>query len=79
MSNTGPRWADDPDSAPAEPAAAPAQPTNVPISGGKVEDEFFSYDNDPSQGRRSRAAAKAGSSDGRGTADLVQRLATAPC
>ncbi len=81
LSNTGPRWADDPESVPVEPVAVPAQPTSVPISGGKVEDEFFSYDTDqgPSRGRRRKSGGPtgSGSSGGGGAGDLVQRVATA--
>ena len=81
LTNSGPRWADDPDVA-AAPAAAPApsepaSPT-VPIGGGQVEEDFFAYDNDPPP-RRSRSAPAerpARAAKESKPSDLLQRVIT---
>lgn len=82
LSNSGPRWADDPDVAPPTAPRKPTPPAGVSLAGGTVEDEFFSYETDPRGGHSRRMApehgdAKAGGGDGNSPGDLVQRLATA--
>ncbi len=84
LTNSGPRWADDPDVAPEAPAEAAPAP-QVPLGGGTVEDDFFTYETAP-PGRAQRAArgptpANGGGGGGGGSghvapADLVQRVAT---
>ena len=84
LSNSGPRWADDP-AAPVRAVPDQAPPAAVPIAGGQVEDDFFTYDAAPAERPRQMADAaprrsqqtRPGGDDGdSGGSDLLARLAT---
>ncbi len=85
LTNSGPRWADDPAAAPSAPSADPTPPPVTIGSGNasQVEDDFFSYENDPRAARRGRPApaetpmraSNNGSSNNPN--DLMQRVLTA--
>lgn len=89
LTNSGPRWADDDPGGPTlQPVPDPEPAPPVRIGGGKVEDDFFTYDTpeDPRQRRRerqqhtpSRAAAAGLPKEPAGTdsAELLPRIATA--
>lgn len=89
LTNSGPRWADDPGTP--EPARAePVPAAEVPISGGQVEDDFFTYDTptarprqmadgEPRRGQPARSRTNGGppGGGGGGANDLIQRVGTA--
>lgn len=50
LTNSGPRWADDPDEAP-QPAPEAVPTPTVQIGGSQVEEDFFAYDNEPAPTR----------------------------
>ncbi|MFV2039259.1 MAG: phosphatidate cytidylyltransferase [Acidimicrobiales bacterium] len=82
LTNSGPRWADDPEvPAAAPPPRQPAPSPDVSIGGGSVEDEFFAYDTDPRAARGRRESPDTPERPINGGAkspnDLVQRVATA--
>ncbi len=81
LTNSGPRWADDPDVV-AAPASAPqsAPAPQVPIGGGSVEDDFFTYDTPPPSERQRPTQTreqKAKENQSKGAGDLLQRVLTA--
>lgn len=84
LTNSGPRWADDPDvAAPAPPARPEPEAPPVRIGGGQVEDDFFAYETDPRAARQQRqpepqrAAPPGPNGDAASSNDLLQRLLTA--
>mgnify|MGYP001813348390 FL=1 len=84
LTNSGPRWADDPEvAAPAPPAQPEPQAPPVRIGGGQVEDDFFAYETDPRATRQQRqpepqrAAPPGPNGDTSSSNDLLQRLLTA--
>lgn len=80
LTNSGPRWADDPEVS-AEPVAQSAPAPQVPIAGGSVEDDFFTYDTAPASERQrpTQTREQKTNLNGGGGAggDLLQRLLTA--
>jgi len=78
LTNSGPRWADDPE-VPFDPPPRPAPTPQVPIGGGSVEDDFFTYDT-PSSSERQRPTQtreEKARESGASSSDLIPRILTA--